>query len=563
MRAPISKLYRTLASVIGKTVGIAVLTLVVDGTALAINASPHIFEELQPDGTPVRMLIRGDEYFHWLEDIDGYTVIRDETSREFQYALRDPDGRLAPTGFLVGRDDPGSAGLRRHVRPSQERVRERDFRNRTSPLARSGNRGAPGPAESEESGGGEGAPEAVPPSGTVKNLVVLMRFSDHVSRTQPPSGDFNTLFNTVGGHPTLAPTGSLKDVYSENSYGQMTLQSTISGWFTLPNTEVYYANGDSGLTTRTWEAITSALNMADGSVDFGDFDEDNDGWVDSIAFLHSGYGAEWGGTDAFGTASVDRMWSHRWSIPTWTSSDTNGNGISVKVSSYHISPGIWGTSGSGIGHIGVIAHETGHFFGLPDLYDTSSGGGNGIGSYGLMANSWGFDGSQLYPPHFSPWSKIILGWLTSTPLTTPGTYNVNQAETSAQAYRIDQDYPSLEYILVENRQPVGFDGDMPQGGLAIWHIDDSTGHNNPGYPGQAGWPENGDHYRVALLQADGLYELERNIDRGDGGDTYHGGNPDRDELSPTTLPNNDSYKNGTIVPVDWQIYDISTSSSTM
>ena len=81
--------------------------------------------------------------------------------------------------------------------------------------------------------------------------------------------------------------------------------------------------------------------------------------------------------------------------------------------------------------------------------------------------------------------------------------------------RIDSGYPPGEYLLIENKRKYGFDTMVPQAGLAIWHIDETKGklstfgvNLNEGFPGQPGWPTNDKHYRVALLQADGLYDLE-------------------------------------------------------
>lgn len=502
----------------------------------AIIASPHPFAVRQPDGQSVALHIRGDEHLHWLEDERGYTVVRG-CGGAYVYGGLDASGRLVATALVVGRADPAAAGLPRRLLAAPAQRTYSDL-------------GVLAPETIAP-----GAPKATAAVGTVKNLVVLMRFSDHLTRPVPTQATVDTIFNAVGGDPIAAPTGSVQDYYREVSYGLMTLASTVTVWVDLPDTEAHYAAGASGLSTVVWDAIRDALNGADPSVDFSQFDQDGDGFVDAIAFLHSGYGAEWGGVDAYGTDETNRIWSHKWQIPTWTSAE------GVRVSSYYISPALWGVSGSSPGHIGVIAHEAGHFFGLPDLYDTDYTG-EGIGSYCLMANSWGFSGDQLNPPHMSAWAKASLGWVSPTLLTAPGMYAAPQAETNPTVFRIDHDYPSGEYLLVENRQPVGFESTMPQGGLAIWHVDEAKGDNtDEGYPGQAGWPSNNRHYRIALLQADGNYDLEHGFGRGDGGDVYQGNGAST--ISPTSTPNTDAYQNGIVTSTGNRISSVSAAGPTM
>ncbi|MFQ5591743.1 MAG: M6 family metalloprotease domain-containing protein [Phycisphaerae bacterium] len=503
--------------------------------AYAVPASPHPFTVTQADGTAIVLYVRGDEYFNWWEDSGSYTVVRH--GNEYVYAELGVDGRLAPTEWRVGEADPAATGLSRRVLPTREVQNSIRAQRMASP------------------GGSGRAPTSPSTTGVVNNVVILMQFANHSGRVLPTTADFDVIFNAAGPTPPVAPTGSVRSVYLEDSYGQLQIDSTVFGWYLLPETEQFYTHGTSGLgPPKTY--IIDALDLADPDIDFSLFDDDGDGFVDAIAFIHSGYGAEFGGTDVDGTAQADRMWSHRSSIPTWTSDE------GIMVESYHISSGLWGLNGSQPGRIGVICHETGHFFGIPDLYDTN-GGGEGIGSWGMMANSWGFDGTQLHPPHFCAWSKIRLGWLTPTVISVPGVYQAMAVETSATVYRVDAGFPPDEYLLIENREPMGHESAMPQGGLAVFHIDDTSGYSDEGYPGQPGWPENGNHYRVSLLQADGLYNLERGHNRGDAGDPYHGGVGGVSAINSSTVPNTDAYQGGNAFPTGNSIWEISAASAMM
>ena len=106
-----------------------------------------------------------------------------------------------------------------------------------------------------------------------------------------------------------------------------------------------------------------------------------------------------------------------------------------------------------------------------------------------------------------------------------------EAETNGKKTKLLPQYQShnngqyQEYFLLEHRQALEFDRDLGnKTGLVIYHVDESVPRmNNAGYPGQEGWPRNGNHYRVAVLAADTQFHLERGINKGDSRDTWKPG----------------------------------------
>ena len=84
-------------------------------------------------------------------------------------------------------------------------------------------------------------------------------------------------------------------LYRDHSYGKLTIESEVTDWILLDETEDYYANGQAGLVSVFHDALRFALDdLESRGFSFEDFDADGDGIIDSIAFLTSGYGAEWG-----------------------------------------------------------------------------------------------------------------------------------------------------------------------------------------------------------------------------------------------------------------------------
>jgi M6 family metalloprotease-like protein len=403
-------------------------------------------------------------------------------------------------------------------------------------------------------------------TGTGTCLVILWEFTDHAAdQGNHPASAYDEMMFSVD----TFPTGSMNDYYREVSYGAFQVGGVVTAWTTSLNTYQSYANADSSQDANTCKVmIQDAIAQLDPILDFSQFDNDgpdgvpnsgdDDGYVDSVFFVHAGPGQEQSG-------NTRDIWSHAWSF--WNGLSTNDG---VELNRYSVEPEMM-TDGN-LMTMGVFAHEYAHVLGLPDLYDTDYSSG-GIGEWGLMSGgSWTAREGDLAgssPTHMTAWSKMQLGWLDPVVIesNTPGAV-ITPVENSPTAYRIFRQGQANgdEYFLVENRRPTGFDegllrrqiyyGMARPEGLVIYHVDESVGSNSndlhrlvdvvdasPWFHPDGSWHENLDGERVS-----GRWQYLDNYNRGDNGDVWPGfsafnadstdwvGPRDRDIFSDNSVP---------------------------
>lgn len=373
---------------------------------------------------------------------------------------------------------------------------------------------------------------------TFRTLVILVDFPDKPYTYGYAAGtaaDFDSLLFSVGKNPT----GSLREYYFENSYGNLTVQGTVVGWYRAANPAAYYTNdcdGSHGMGNYPKNAqklVEEAVDMANPDVDYSQFDNDGDGYVDAIFVIHAGTGYEETHQDC-------EIHSHQWGID---SRYRDG----VYVSGYSIEPEETPTQMS-ISSIGVFCHEFGHSLGLPDMYDydhTSAG----VGHWELMG-SGSYNGYSRTPAQLSAWSKWVLGWMNLTNVTANQTgVSIPAVEYTPTAYRLWRNGSvGNEYFIVENRQQMGFDSELPGNGLLIWHVnDDVWGNDDEWYP------------HIALEQADGKFNLQYGQNTGDGTDPYPNFG-DAPYFHDKTTPNSKDYNTASTQVAVW---DISPSDSVM
>lgn len=425
----------------------------------AVPAYPNPIEFRQPDGTTITIRMMGDEKINWAETLDGYSILVNKEGF-YEYAILDEHGDMVFSGI--------------HVSPQEQRSsKELDFLQDIPQGLRFSERQKEMMLSVWELRS-DAANRSFPTTGERTLLCILMETTDvPFTKTQ---ADFDALFNqlnyTIGG-----ATGSVRDYYLENSYGQLDLTVDVVGPYTAQHNMAHYGSTWAGAR----QLATEAVHLANPDVNFADYDNTGDGWVEGFYMIFSGYGEEAGG-------GPNTIWSHAWNIDpvqfdgTW-------------ISRYACSPELRGNSGTNITRIGVIGHEFGHVLGAPDYYDTGGNGYTGTGSWDMMAGgTW--NGGGATPAHHNAYTKVYLyNWAEATILNQPGSLTLqNAVEYDNSFYRINTNTPG-EYYLLENRHQIGFDAQIPGEGMIIYHVHQevatsgnsiNVGHPQKMYPVCAG-----------------------------------------------------------------------------
>jgi len=460
----------------------------------AVPASGTETRHLQPDGQTIHLRNAGDEWFHWHETPEGYVVSKDSDGY-WKYAQ--PEGERAElkpmAQAIVGKAEPEKLGLRKKNLPSRAMIKNgiRELKSRVppSPLKTDDSGKATSPSTPSAKATID-APSGSAPTGpwgrTVKSVIILAAFSDHwnnalgtvYSSKGRPREEYNDLFNTTG-YNTGGAVGSVKDFYLQNSYGEMTIESTITVWVKLPQTQAWYGDNANEVAggQRCRQLALDAINAADAAgFNFSQFDSDADGYVDLLHIIYSGHSEAWSGNPS--TA----VWPRQWELYEAVYRD------GLMLNTFSMSEAIKGAAATStsICTIGVICHELGHQFGLPDLYD-SSGEFQGVGTWCCMGyGSWGAtaSGDGRQPVNFSAHCRHMMGFIKPRTMFTSERADLPRIYDNPVAHLIvpmaSPSSPSSEYFLIENRQRLGFDSQLPGDGILIWHIV-STEWDNDSY----------------------------------------------------------------------------------
>lgn len=413
-----------------KKICMALLLCAVTLAAYAVPARRGWQTRTQADGSTIEVQVIGDEFYHYTINRDGKQV-------------REVNGMYVEVG------EAPTADVAKARRAKGVARRQRKDVGTTPNLA-------------------------------PKGVVILVNFSNKSMQSGHTQATFDELCNSLNctvnaGYPSAG------QYFADQSNGSYRPQFDVFGPVTLSRNVAYYGTDGSeeGDDQHATDAVVEGCRLANEqfTINWADYDSDNDGYVDFVYVIYAGKGQADGGTS-------ETIWPHNWEVSsargsgycTYTAAQCKLGGKTIE--NYAMSGEI---SGSSLGGIGTLCHEFGHVMGLPDFYDTNYGTNY---ENCLTPNDWNimdggsYNGDGHCPPNYDPWEKEFFGWHTTINLGNEG-QNVTLYANGTENYQAYQITSNGNYVgpttaglryYIENRQAQGWDAPLTGHGMLIWKV---------------------------------------------------------------------------------------------
>jgi M6 family metalloprotease-like protein len=273
------------------------------------------------------------------------------------------------------------------------------------------------------------------PSGQLDAVMIFVDFPDAMS-DEPTEPLFDQL-----AVPAM-------EWYETSAAGAMTFEITpVHEWFRMPQaSSVYDIRRDGGLTVDGYRAyLQAAVDAADAAVDFTGYE---------LLYVVASKGS----VNDYSPAYIDYQ-------------GVVADGNTIRYGS-GLGSDVWLRPEDDYGAM-TLAHETGHTFGLPDLYDYN---GASYEDFHRWAGSWDTMGLFITQGDFMTWHKWKMGWYASEQIVcidAPGVYEidltpVSQPGGTKAAFVMTS--PTTA-IVAEARSRTGLDAEQCDEGVLVYSVD--------------------------------------------------------------------------------------------
>ena len=403
----------------------------------------------QPDGTILKCLATGDEYYNYLHDEHGYTIVLNPETGYYVYATKDGD-RLVPSPFIPNVHNPEKVGLKPYINISAEQwiAKRKAYHDMV-------------PKNMRKTG-----IDTITNRGQLNNIVIFIRFAGDAELTTPYA-TVDAMFND-----TTPNANSMVNYFRKASYNQLNVTtymypapngtSIVSYQDDNPRSyyQPYSASNPGGYQSeyerlvREQTLLMNAVNEVGPSVPPSlNIDKDNDGYVDNVCFIVKGNVGGWS----------DLLWPHKSNMILATAF-IGSKQVNVYNFQLETAPAYFTN--------GTLCHEMFHTLGAPDLYhyEPEGDGLSATGPWDLMENT------SNPPQHSNAYMKYKYGnWIDSIPtLTESGTYTLHAlgSETDGnRCYKIPSNMAYQYFVLEYRKKTNRFETTIPGSGLLIYRID--------------------------------------------------------------------------------------------